>query len=168
MISACNHSYKRRGITTEESTFTFVRKNATIAFSLAILFGLGWGFGLAASGTPSVEATFILQLLFTIFVGCQGLLIFFLHGVRKAEARNEWKKWFSTVTSKTPDLYSIRKKSDSTPTASNLYVTSPFSQKHQQSNIGTLYFDMTLYTNEFEADTSISAEHTATKKDSDK
>ena len=98
MISICKHSYRRRGITTEESTFTFVRKNAMIAFSLAILFGLGWGFGLAVSGTPSEEATFTLQLLFTIFVGCQGILIFVLHGVRKAEARNEWKKWFSKVT----------------------------------------------------------------------
>ena len=164
MVSVCKHSYRRRGITTEESTFTFVRKNATIAFSLAILFGLGWGFGLAASGTPSEESTFALQLLFTIFVACQGTLIFVLHGIRKAEARNEWKRWFSTAISKTPDLYSSRKKLDSTATPSNLYVTSP----QKQSNTGTLYFDMTLYTNEFEADTSIAAEHTATKKDSDK
>ena len=33
-----------------------------IAFSLAVLFGLGWGFGLAASGTPSKDATFVFQL----------------------------------------------------------------------------------------------------------
>ena len=83
---------------TEKSTLAFVRKNAIIAFTLAILFGLGWGFGLAASGTPSEEATFTLQLLFTIFVGCQGILIFVLHGIRKAEARDEWKKWLSIVT----------------------------------------------------------------------
>ena len=58
---------------------TFVCK---IAFSLAIRFGLG--VGLAASGTPSEEATFTLQLLFTIFVDC---LIFVLHDVRKKEIR---------------------------------------------------------------------------------
>ena len=81
------------------ATLAFVCKNATIAISLAVLFGLGWGFGLAASGTPSKDATFALQLLFTIFVGCQGIMIFVLHGIRKVEAQNEWKRWFSTLTS---------------------------------------------------------------------
>ena len=96
MVSVCKQ--RRPGSMTEKSTLAFVRKNAIIAFTLAILFGLGWGFGLAASGTPSEEATFTLQLLFTIFVGCQGILIFVLHGIRKAEARDEWKKWLSIVT----------------------------------------------------------------------
>ena len=169
MIFICKHSYKGPGITTEKSTFTFVRKNATIAFGLAVLFGLGWGFGLAASSSPSEEATFVLQLLFTIFVGCQGLLIFVLHGIRKAEARNEWKRWFFTVISKTPDLYSSRKKLDSTPTASNLNVTSPSSTKYI-SKTGTqptdAFFEM--HVNKLEADTFIAAECTATKRDSDK
>ena len=169
MASVCKHSYRRRGITTEKSTFTFVRKNATIAFSLAIVFGLGWAFGLAATSTPSKETTFALQLLFTIFVGCQGLLIFFLHGIRKPEARNEWKKWFSTATSKTYDLYSSRKKLDSTATPSNMYVTSPLSPKYV-SKTGTLPTDASfeMNSNKVEADTSIAAEHTATAKDSDK
>ena len=159
MASVCKHSYRRRGITTEKSTFTFVRKNATIAFSLAIVFGLGWAFGLAATSTPSKETTFALQLLFTIFVGCQGLLIFFLHGVRKPEARNEWK-WFSTATSKTYN---------STATPSNMYVTSPLSPKYV-SKTGTLPTDASfeMNSNKVEADTSIAAEHTATAKDSDK
>ena len=169
MASVCKHSYRRRGITTEKSTFTFVRKNATIAFSLAIVFGLGWGFGLAASSSPSEETTFALQLLFTIFVGCQGILIFFLHGIRKPEARNEWKKWLSTATSKTYDLYSSRKKLDSTATPSNLYATLPSSTKYT-SKTGTLPTDASfeMYANKVEADTSIAAEHTATAKDSDK
>jgi len=75
MISICKHSYKKTGSTAKEDTFAFVRKNAMIAFSLTVLFGLGWGFGLAASGTTSKEATFVFQLLFTIFFGCQGVLI---------------------------------------------------------------------------------------------
>ena len=114
MISICKHSYKKTGSTDKKDALSFVRKNAVIAFSLAVLFGLGWGFGLAASGTPSEEATFVFQLLFTIFVGCQGVLIFILHGIRKEGARNEWKKWFSTVTSRTYVLYSGVTKSIST------------------------------------------------------
>ena len=96
MVSVCKQ--RRPGSVTEKSTLAFICKNAIIALTLSVLFGLGWGFGLAASGTPSEETTFTLQLLFTIFVGCQGILIFVLHGVRKAEVQDEWKKWFYTVT----------------------------------------------------------------------
>ena len=137
MISIYKHTYKRRGITTKESTLTFVRKNAVIAFSLAILFGLGWVFGLAASGSPSEEATFTLQLLFTIFVGCQGILIFVLHGIRKAEARNEWKKWLSIV---------IFRRSNGVKSPSTLplsqharsQVTSPSSSGYDMSTLSSL------------------------------
>ena len=127
----------------KQDTFAFVRKNAVIAFSLAVLFGLGWGFGLAASGNSSEEATFVLQLLFTIFVGCQGLLIFILHGIRKEEARNEWKKWFSTATCKTYELYSGVSKAASTAPSSQhaeSQPTSPSSTYEMQtlSKSGTL------------------------------
>ena len=132
-ISICKHTRRRHK---KESNLAFVWKNATIAFSLAILFGLGWGLGLAASGTPSVEATFTLQLLFTIFVGCQGILIFVLHGVRKAEARDEWKKWFSTLTCQQSDGEVI--KSPSTlPLSQNArsQVTSPSTSVYNMSTL---------------------------------
>ena len=115
MVSVCKQ--RRPGSVTEKSTLAFIRKNVIIALTLAILFGLGWGFGLAASGTPSKETTFALQLLFTIFVGCQGILIFVLHGVRKAEARDEWKKWFYTVTCRQSHVGVVE--SFSTPPLSN-------------------------------------------------
>ena len=164
MISICKHTRRRHN---KESTLAFVWKNAIIAFSLAILFGLGWGLGLAASGTPSVETTFALQLLFNIFVGCQGILIFVLHGVRKAEVRDEWKKWLSKATCRTYCLHST--KLDSTVSPSRSYVTSPSNLKYV-SKTGTLPTDASfeMYTNKFEADTSFAAEHTATKQDSDK
>ena len=144
MISVCKHSYKKTGSTVKEDTFAFVRKNAMIAFSLAVLFGLGWGFGLAASGTPSEEATFVFQLLFTIFVGCQGILIFVLHGLRKEEARNEWKRWFSTATSRTYELYSgVTKSPSSAPLSQNTesQPTSPSSSTYDMQTLsksGTL------------------------------
>ena len=160
MVSVCKHTCKKHNTTKRESTLTFVRKNAMIAFSLAILFGLGWGFGLAASGTPSEEATFTLQLLFTIFVGCQGILIFVLHGIRKEEARNEWKRWFFKATCRTYGLHSSSKKSDSTALPSKSYVTSP-------SKTGTLPTDTSfeMYSNKVEVDTTIAADDdTATAK----
>ena len=139
MISIYKHTYKRRGITTKENTLMFVRKNAMIAFSLAILFGLGWVFGLAASGTPSEEATFTLQLLFTIFVGCQGILIFVLHGVRKEEARNEWKKWLSTVTSWRSNG-GVVESSSTLPLSQHArpQVTSPSSSGYDMSTLNSL------------------------------
>ena len=134
MVSVCKQ--RRPGSMTEKSTLAFIRKNVIIALTLAILFGLGWGFGLAASGTPSEETTFILQLLFTIFVGCQGILIFVLHGVRKAEARDEWKKWFSTLTCRQSDGEVI--KSPSTlPLSQNArsQVTSPSTSVYNMSTL---------------------------------
>ena len=139
MVSVCKQ--RRPGSVTDKSALAFVRKNAKIAFSLVILFGLGWGFGLAASGTPSEEATFTLQLLFAIFVGCQGTLIFVLHGIRKAEARDEWKKWFSSWTYK---FCNGSKELDSTALSSKFYVTSPSSPKYI-SKTGALPTDTEMF-----------------------
>ena len=170
MVSICKHSYRRPGSTTEKNTLTFVRKNATIAISLAILFGLGWGFGLAASSTPSKDATFALQLLFTIFVGCQGLLIFVLHGIRKAEARNEWKKWFSTLTSRLLyGQFSGNKKLDST--ASPFKSRATFSSRSKYiSKTGTLPTEVSfeMYSNKFAAEKTTAGANTSTAKDADK
>ena len=163
MVSICKHSYRKAGSTTEKNTLTFVRKNATIAISLAILFGLGWGFGLAASGTPSKDATFTLQLLFTIFVGCQGLFIFVLHGIRKAEARNEWKRWFSTLTSQLPyGQFSGNAKLD--PTVKS-HATFSSGSKYI-SKTGTLPIEM--YSNKFAAEKATAGADSSTAKDADK
>ena len=170
MVSICKHSYRKAGSTTEKNTLTFVRKNATIAISLAILFGLGWGFGLAASGTPSKDATFTLQLLFTIFVGCQGLFIFVLHGIRKAETRNEWKRWFSTLTSRLPyGQFSGNAKLDPTVSPSKSHAT--FSSGSMYiSKTGTLPTEISfeMYSNKFAAEKTTAGADSSTAKDADK
>lgn len=66
----------------------------TIAAILAVMFGLGWTLGLAATSVPVKEFSLTFQILFSIFVGAQGVLIFFLHGVRNQDIRKLWKKWF--------------------------------------------------------------------------
>ena len=66
------------------------KKLAVIAIGLSIVFGLGWGLGLAATSSDVEEVTFTFQVIFSIFVGSQGLLIFIFHGIRSEIVRKEW------------------------------------------------------------------------------
>jgi hypothetical protein len=114
------------------------KKQVAIAVGLATLFGLGWGFGLAASGTAVNELTFTLQLLFSLFVGLQGVILFVLHGVRKQEARGQWKEWLTKVSSKSMQLYSITK-SGSTAIDSRIEIsTLQRGEKNDSGNVPTL------------------------------
>ena len=67
------------------------RENLIVALSLAVVFGLGWGFGLLVTSYPVEEVTITFQVLFSVFVGAQGALLFLLHGVRNPDARWIWK-----------------------------------------------------------------------------
>ena len=69
-----------------------------IAFGLSVVFGLGWGLGLAATSSDAKEVTFVFQVIFSIFVSAQGILIFILHGLRSPDARLVWKTWLSCLT----------------------------------------------------------------------
>ena len=111
-----------------------VKKQVAIAVGLATLFGLGWGFGLAASSTTEKELTFAFQLLFGLFVGLQGVILFVLHGVRKQEARSQWKEWFTKVTSKSMQFYSIAK---SATTATDSRVEMSTLQRSEKKNWGS-------------------------------
>ena len=73
----------------------FTKSNVTMTIGLANLCSLGWIFGLAASSLPIEELTFTFQLLFNIFVGSQGMLLFFFHCVRNPQVHKQWKIWFT-------------------------------------------------------------------------
>ena len=67
-----------------------MKTNFTIAATLAVVFGPGWALGLAATSRPVKELTLSFQILFSIFVGAQGMLIIFLlHGVRNQDVRTQ-------------------------------------------------------------------------------
>ena len=72
-------------------------RKAFIVFVLALMFGIGWAFGILGSEDRNV-LSIVFQFLFIIIVGCQGLLIFLLHPCRSKDALNLWKKWFCGVT----------------------------------------------------------------------
>ena len=60
--------------------------------TLGVILGLGWGFGLVATSSDLVALTFTFQVIFSIFVGSQGVLIFVFHGLRNEDLRKAWKR----------------------------------------------------------------------------
>ena len=81
MVFLCKHSTVGKGSNVKD-VFNSIKKQLIIAIGLATLFGLGWGFGLAtSSSTPVKEITCAFQIIFSTFVGFQGVLFFVLHGL---------------------------------------------------------------------------------------
>ena len=73
---------------------------------MAVMFGLGWGFGLLATSYPVEEVTITFQVLFSIFVGAQGALLFLLHGMRNADARRVWSSSVSSIMTRLRSIVS--------------------------------------------------------------
>ena len=98
MVSICKHTQGSDNSKTEK--FATVKKNVAIALTLAVVFGLGWGIGLAATSGPVQEVSLAFQIVFSILVGSQGVLIFLLHGLRNKDVRNHWMMCFSRIGGK--------------------------------------------------------------------
>ena len=95
MISICRHMWKVTALqasTTATINVRDLRKTFLVAMTLGIILGLGWGFGLAATSSDLVALTFTFQVIFSIFVGSQGVLIFVFHGLRNEDFRKFWKR----------------------------------------------------------------------------
>ena len=97
MISICSHTQAPVASKKEGSKMKAMQTHFTIAATLAVVFGLGWALGLAATSLPVKELTLIFQILFSIFVGAQGVLLFLLHGVRNQDIRKTWIKCFTVI-----------------------------------------------------------------------
>ena len=101
MISICSHTQGPIAADKKEgSKLKAMQTNFTIAATLAVVFGLGWALGLAATSLPVKELTLAFQILFSIFVGAQGVLLFLLHGVRNQDIRKFWIQCFVTFSRK--------------------------------------------------------------------
>ena len=130
VISVCKHrtSVDEQGKKAQGLT----KSNVTMTIGLANLCGLGWIFGLAASSLPVEELTFTFQLLFNIFVGSQGMILFFFHCIRNPQARKQWNIWFtytSSVCSAVMSSTSIQK-SDLSKSASTKISVKVSSSSH--------------------------------------
>ena len=94
LVSVLRHGTKKDG---KESKMKRLMKKAIITLVLAIMFGIGWIFGILSS-IPVAAFSIPARVLFVIIVAFQGLLIFLLHPCRTKDAHEEWKKWFHILT----------------------------------------------------------------------
>ena len=69
-----------------------LKRHFFLILGLSLAFGLGWGFGLLATSSEIKKLTFTFQILFSIFISSQGLLILLFHVIRAPQARKQWKK----------------------------------------------------------------------------
>ena len=82
------------------------KRNFVIAVGLAIVFGLRWGLGLTATSSSEKGVTLAFQIVFTLFIALQGLLLFAFHGIRNKDARQLWKEWCYATCVKSYKAYS--------------------------------------------------------------
>ena len=68
MVSICSHTQGPVADKKEGSKVKTMQTNFTIAATLAVVFGIRWALGLAATSLPVKELTFMFQILFSIFV----------------------------------------------------------------------------------------------------
>lgn len=99
MIFLC---YRSQGVIVKDAHAKIKAYKAkfTIAVIFAVMFGRDWTLGLAATSVPVKEFSLTFQILFSIFVVSQGVLILFLHGVHNQDIHKLWKKWFIVLGSK--------------------------------------------------------------------
>ena len=107
-----------------------------LALGLSLLFGLGWGFGLLATSSDIKELTFTFQILFSILIGSQGLLIFIFHVIRAPQARKQWKKLFFKFSSNKSLRSLTLSSSKSSKTSCQMPSTNLSGENHSTLNKG--------------------------------
>ena len=111
-------------------------RKATIAFVLAVMFGVGWVFGILGIDVGQGRALSLLfQFLFIIIVGFQGLFIFILYPCRSKDARDWWTSWFYSATCRS-QLYRRKMIENSTNQKSRGHSHSDPSVRHRTISIG--------------------------------
>ena len=98
LMSILRNKNSDKQLKSNESSTRLYKKSLFIALSMAVVFGLGWGFGLLTTSSSIEGLTITFQVIFSIFVGSQGVLLFLLHGVRNPDVRAVWNGWWRSLT----------------------------------------------------------------------
>ena len=82
----------------DKSAWLRMRKRFIVVVSLCILFGIGWGAGIAATeGFRNLVVATIVQIIFIVLTAFHGLYLFLMYCLRLEDARNEWKLWMNKL-----------------------------------------------------------------------
>ena len=86
----------------KDNNVSFFYQQLSIAITLSVLFGLGWGIGLFATQDIHTNKTVrdMFAALFVIITAFHGLFIFIMQCLRSMDVRNSWKRCFFGVTGK--------------------------------------------------------------------
>lgn len=99
MVALCTYSRRTTDMSTKGTNIkSVIAKHLLTAVILSLVFGLGWIFGLIGTSSLPRKVYLPAQYIFSIFMGLQGVLIFLLHAVCSPDAREEWKKWWYSLT----------------------------------------------------------------------
>ena len=99
VISLSKQQCKMKSQTGNTSLQSTTAKQLILMITLSILFGLGWGLGLASTSKFPIQwLRYSFEVAFIIVVTFQGLFIFILYGVKVEKVRKTWLKWFYAVT----------------------------------------------------------------------
>ena len=136
----------KMGIDTDGKMENF-KKNFVVAVGLSLLLGLGWGLGLTATSSDLRELTFALQIIFSVFVGSQGILIFILHGLRSPQFRLVWTSCFGLRSRQRAPQYLAQKQSSGSSQEYNMTVTGKSSMKKLTSQNQSSMFSTQVISN---------------------
>ena len=141
------------------------KQHCRVAFTISVLFGLGWGFGLLASQAVGVQAVrVIFNTLFTVFVAFQGFFIFLLYIVLSPNAKKEWKRWILRKEDKRDTSSSVGSSRSTASTGIKKTSTAASYKAYNKKRGGTLYHNVYAAQNKPKG---ISDEFTSTAFDSE-
>ena len=107
----------------DETTIHKIKRKFVPALGLATLFCLTWGLGLAATSTGAKEVTFAFQVIVSILIGSQGVLIFIFQGLRSDKVRKVWTRWFAKLRCRSKRMQ--MKSSVMSPTSPQQFFQTP-------------------------------------------
>ncbi len=120
-LFACKKSFD----TAHQTSIAKLKKQLIVPTTLGVLFGIGWGIGLAATqGITNVILLTFMQVVFILLTAFHGLYIFIMYGLRLKDARDAWKSWIvcngkgksvSSTSDRTAMVYDTDSKAGSLP-----------------------------------------------------